>query len=227
MNAILAVLRKELLEVFGDRHSLRGPLLQAGMLLLLTGILVPALDSSIWREPVAPVLLYQLLPAILASMIAADAFAGERERRTLETLLATPLSENAIFIGKTLASVTFALTVSLVSFTCALIVSSVRFGLLLMTPQLITTVILGAAAASLLTSSIAVVISSYVGVARSAQQMSSMASMLLVVGTASVLEKLKDANLPLMLRIDLAVIAAALAILFVSARFFRRDSIFE
>jgi ABC-2 type transport system permease protein len=226
MNAIYTVLRKELLEIFGDRHSLRGSLLQAGLLLLLVGVVVPALDESIWSAPGAAVLLFQLFPAVIASMIAADAFAGERERGTLETLLATPLRESAIFIGKTLSAVTFALSVSLISFFSALIVAGVRFGHLFLTPALLVSVIAGAAAASLLTSSIAVVISSFVHVARSAQQISSMAAMLLVFGIASVLES-HPTSVALLLRIDLLMIAAVITVLVISARMFRRDRIFE
>jgi ABC-2 type transport system permease protein len=227
MNAIYTVLRKELLEIFGDRHSLRGSLLQAGLLLLLVGVIVPALDESIWSAPGAAVLLFQLFPAVIASMIAADAFAGERERGTLETLLATPLPESAIFIGKTLSAVTFALSVSLISFFSALIVAGVRFGHLYLTPALLVSVIAGAVAASLLTSSIAVVISSFVHVARSAQQISSMAAMLVVFGIASVLESAHHTSVALLLRIDLLMIAAVITVLVISARMFRRDRIFE
>jgi ABC-2 type transport system permease protein len=227
MNAIYTVLRKELIDVFGDRHSLRGPLLQAGIVLLLVGIIVPALDDSIWSSPAAPVLLFQLFPAVIASMIAADAFAGERERGTLETLLATPLPESAIFIGKTLAAVTFALSVSLLSLTCAVIVAGIRFGELYLTSALLVSVLAGAAAASLVTSSIAVVISSYVDVARSAQQMSSTVAMLFVFGTAAALEKAEGTTTAFLLRIDLALIVAAIAVLMISARMFRRDRIFE
>lgn len=227
MNAIYAVLRKELLEVFGDHHSLRGPLLQAGIVLLLVGLIVPALDESIWSSPAVPVLLFQLFPAVIASMIAADAFAGERERGTLETLLATPLPESAIFIGKTLSAVTFGLSVSLITFFSAAIVAGLRFGNFYLTPALLANVIVGAAAASLVTSSIAVVISSYVDVARSAQQVSSTVAMLFVFGTAALLESAQEVSVALLLRIDLLVIAVAITILVISARMFRRDRIFE
>ncbi len=227
MSAIWTVLRKELLEVFGDRHSLRGPLLQAGILLLLVGVIVPALDESIWTSTAAPVLLFELFPAAIASMMAADAFAGERERRTLETLLATPLPENAAFIGKTLSAVTFALGASLTSMAAAALVAGIRFGGVFLTPLLVLSVIHGAIAASLLTASIAVVISSFVDVARSAQQISSMAAMLLIFGAASLVERTPHATLALLFRADIVVIVLALTILMVGARMFRRDRIFE
>jgi ABC-2 type transport system permease protein len=44
--------------------------------------------------------------------IVADSFAGERERHTLETLLATRLSERAILIGKIAASILYGFTLA-------------------------------------------------------------------------------------------------------------------
>lgn len=44
--------------------------------------------------------LYLLVPLVVASGIAADSFAGERERKTLEALLHTPLTDGELFFGK-------------------------------------------------------------------------------------------------------------------------------
>jgi ABC-type Na+ efflux pump permease subunit len=48
--------------------------------------------------------LYLLVPFMVANVIAADSFAGERERRTLETLLYTPPTDAELFVGKVLAA---------------------------------------------------------------------------------------------------------------------------
>jgi len=50
------------------------------------------------------VLLAGLLPVGLAASLAADTFAGERERRSLETLLCAPLPALPLFAGKGLAA---------------------------------------------------------------------------------------------------------------------------
>lgn len=44
------------------------------------------------------------MPIVTASVIAADSFAGEKERKTSEALLATPLSINELLLGKIIAS---------------------------------------------------------------------------------------------------------------------------
>ena len=92
----LIVLRKELAEMFGDWHSAYGALIQAAILIAICGVVVPADKPVVWLDPGQLALLYGAFPAVLAATFAADSFAGERERKTLETLLATPLSETAI-----------------------------------------------------------------------------------------------------------------------------------
>lgn len=44
--------------------------------------------------------IYLVVPLMVASVLAADAFAGERERKTLEALLHTPTSDSELLLGK-------------------------------------------------------------------------------------------------------------------------------
>jgi len=53
-----------------------------------------------------------MIPLFLAGPYIADTFAGERERKTLETLLATRLPDSSIYLGKILAVCTYAWTVT-------------------------------------------------------------------------------------------------------------------
>ncbi len=48
--------------------------------------------------------IFMTMPIITASVIAADSFAGEKERKTAEALLATPASNAELLLGKVLAS---------------------------------------------------------------------------------------------------------------------------
>jgi ABC-2 type transport system permease protein len=45
-----------------------------------------------------------MMPAILPSILASESVAGEKERNTLESLLATPLTDGEILFGKILSS---------------------------------------------------------------------------------------------------------------------------
>lgn len=48
--------------------------------------------------------LYLMLPLLVSSVIAADSFAGEKERKTLEALLYSPTTNSEIYIGKMLSA---------------------------------------------------------------------------------------------------------------------------
>ncbi|MEM3212328.1 MAG: ABC transporter permease subunit [Candidatus Micrarchaeaceae archaeon] len=48
--------------------------------------------------------IFMIMPIITASVLAADSFAGEKERKTSEALLSSPISNAELFMGKILAS---------------------------------------------------------------------------------------------------------------------------
>jgi ABC-2 type transport system permease protein len=48
--------------------------------------------------------MYLILPMMVASVIAADSFAGEKERKTLEALLYTPTTDAELFLAKLLSA---------------------------------------------------------------------------------------------------------------------------
>jgi ABC-2 type transport system permease protein len=60
--------------------------------------------------------MYLIVPMMVSAVIAADSFVGERERKTLEALLHTPLTDTELLLAKMLSSWTAALAVTLVTF---------------------------------------------------------------------------------------------------------------
>ena len=60
--------------------------------------------------------LFLLVPIITASAVAANSFVGEKERRTLESLLFSPITIKTLFISKVAASFIPSFLVSFVSF---------------------------------------------------------------------------------------------------------------
>ncbi|MBN1260341.1 MAG: ABC transporter permease subunit [Anaerolineae bacterium] len=70
--------------------------------------------------------MYLILPLMVASVIASDSFAGEKERKTLEALIYTPTTDVELFVGKVFSAWVPALVVSLVGF--ALYTVSVNLG---------------------------------------------------------------------------------------------------
>ncbi|MFN3431767.1 MAG: ABC transporter permease subunit [Candidatus Sericytochromatia bacterium] len=60
--------------------------------------------------------MFLVIPLMLATIVGANAFVGEKERKTLEALLYTPATDAEIFLGKTLASVIPAVAIAWGSF---------------------------------------------------------------------------------------------------------------
>jgi ABC-2 type transport system permease protein len=60
--------------------------------------------------------MFLILPLMVSSVLAADSFAGEKERKTLEALLYTPTTDRELFTAKLLGSWTAAVAVALLSF---------------------------------------------------------------------------------------------------------------
>ena len=60
--------------------------------------------------------LFLIVPLMVASVLAADAFAGEKERSTIETLLHLPISERDLFYAKVLGAFLPAVLVSWIGF---------------------------------------------------------------------------------------------------------------
>lgn len=65
---------------------------------------------------------FLLIPIMAAMIMAASSFVGEKENRTLETLLYSPLSLKQIFVAKILASFLLSMIVSFASFLLMILV---------------------------------------------------------------------------------------------------------
>jgi ABC-2 type transport system permease protein len=108
---------KEWKEIVMERSGGAGsyrPLILIGVL----GIFVPfRMPPERFFSPF-PLLIYAFFAAVVVTAVIADSFAGERERHTLETLLATRLSDRAILFGKIAASIAYGW---LMAILCALV----------------------------------------------------------------------------------------------------------
>jgi len=60
--------------------------------------------------------MFLIIPLMVSSILGADSFAGEKERKTLEGLLYTPVSDTELFIAKVLTALIPAMAVNVASF---------------------------------------------------------------------------------------------------------------
>jgi ABC-2 type transport system permease protein len=102
------VMEKEWREVIVRGMGLRASVGFFGLILVVFGIAVPFRAGWLWVSVPYIALTFAWLPLMLVMAVVADSIAGERERHTLETLLASRLSDGSILLGKIGAAVTVA-----------------------------------------------------------------------------------------------------------------------
>jgi ABC-2 type transport system permease protein len=87
---------------------------------VLLAIYFPLQEGARWGESPLSLLLAFAAPLILVGIVIPDSFAGERERHTLPTLLASRLPDRAILFGKIITGVTFGWGATLLLLTVSL-----------------------------------------------------------------------------------------------------------
>ena len=200
---ILTVIWKEYRELLFARGNLRGIALSLLLPVVVFGIMLPSQIGRVWVESPLSVGLWGWLSLLFVTGVIADAFAGERERHTLETLLASPLSDRAILLGKVGAAVGYALAITLLILLVGLVTVNVAdgHGRLLFYPPLITLsgIVLGTLTATLAAST-GVLVSLRAATVRQAQQQLVLASIALTWGPIVVLNMLPNRWLLILLR---------------------------
>ena len=120
MGDALIVMRKELKEIMALGGAYRGRF-QLVLLLGVLGIVMPLQMGAEWVTSPAVVALWGWVPLMLVGTVVADSFAGERERHTLETLLASRLSDTSILFGKIAAAVAYGWSLTLAALLLGLV----------------------------------------------------------------------------------------------------------
>ena len=121
---ILSVVWKERKSQF----RVRGSRLRFLMMLfspLLLGTIFPITWGPEWLVELPPLAVATITSVILVAVMVPESIAGERERHTLETLLASRLPDRAILLGKLLVPVAVGVGAALLANLCSLIVVNV------------------------------------------------------------------------------------------------------
>lgn len=179
---IITVALKELREIFtiGDARG-RGKLSLVVMVLIF-GIVFPLQSGREWVDSPVNIMVWGWMPFLWVSGVVADMFAGERERHTLEALLATRLSDQAILFGKLLAAMTYGFTLTWVIMLASLVTVNIGFGgdgLLFYSRDITLGALVFSILISGLSACIGVLVSLRAGSVRQAQQIMSMGMLVL------------------------------------------------
>lgn len=121
ISDVKTVLWKEWRSLFRQPGSRTRMLLTVAIPVGYFGIFYPIQDGADFVTNAGPWFLAIVLPLLTVVMTAPDSFAGERERKTLRTLLASRLSDSAIMWAKILFSVLLGVGIMLFALVLALI----------------------------------------------------------------------------------------------------------
>lgn len=185
IHDVWTVVWKEWQEFRDQLLSLRRGGLSALILALILGVVAPVQLGAEWVESRLIIGYWPFLAATMVSSLIADSVAGERERHTLETLLASRLSDSAILIGKIIAAVLYGVGFAVANLVIGLIAVNVAHGengLIVFAPQRFIVTVVLTILASLLMAGIGVFISLRASTVKQAQQSFGIALIVLTMG---------------------------------------------
>ncbi len=122
---VCTLIWKEWKEIFLQRSNYRGGIISLALFIGVSGIFLPIQFKSEWLTSPIDLFIWIWFSIFLVLSMVTDAIAGERERHTLETLLASRLSDQAILLGKICASVIYGWSVAILSIFVGLLTVNV------------------------------------------------------------------------------------------------------
>jgi ABC-2 type transport system permease protein len=173
----------------------------------------------------SPLLL--VLPLMVSAVLAADAFAGEKERRTLEGLLLLPVSDRDLFTAKLLSAYVPALAITWGGAVVYAVVAnasawSVTHRLILPYPQWMVMMVWVAPAVAALSLALLTLVSSRAKTTQEANQLGGAVTLPLIFLAAGQVAPFLLAPVPVVFGLGLLVWAVAIGLIrFASSRFTR------
>ncbi len=233
MRRIRVLLRKEWRDLSRNKMVLFGVVF---LPIVFIGISVFMLTMGQGeQDPTAQIILFNtsllyfmILPVIIPLAIAVYSIVGEKEQTTLEPLLATPITDRELFLGKALASVIPAVIVNWISFGVFLLATRLLVGSFLMetlTAPWLLSIFCLAPLLALFSVGVTMIVSSRATDARAAYQFSSLAILpgLVPLIIYSSMKTLVDLRLILIEGVILIVVSVI--VLWLAIRIFRREQI--
>lgn len=201
---------------------------------LVRDLVEPILDLPERERIVVMVLGYLLSPLLLviplmvSAVLAADAFAGEKERRTLEGLLHLPIADRDIFLAKVLGAFLPAVVITwtgavLYALLCNLIAWPVLGRVFLPFAQFTVMIVWVAPAVAAAALGLLVIVSSRARTTQEANQLGGAVILPLIFVAAAQASALLLAPVAGVLAIGALLWVVALALIIASARRFTRD----
>ncbi len=127
MADVLTVMWKEWKALFYYRGSQVRGILRVLAPVLVIGLLFPWQFGRAWLSTPFSFIVALIVPLTLAGVTVPESFAGERERHTLPTLLASRLPDEAILYGKLAVSILYSWVMSLIVLAAGIVIINAAF----------------------------------------------------------------------------------------------------
>ncbi len=233
MNRLRVLLLKEWRESLRNKMVLFGVIFLPAILVATSVYMITLGDGA--DDPVGQIVLFNtslmyflLLPAIIPLAIAVYSIVGEKEQTTLEPLLATPISDLELFLGKALASVIPALVVNWISFGAFLGIIRLLVGsvpLQTLTAPWLASIFGLSPLLALFSVGVTMIVSSRASDARAAYQFSSFAILPGIIPLVIYSSSKTLVDLRLIVLEGGVLIIACTAVMYFAIKLFRREQI--
>lgn len=120
--------RKEWAEILDQFMRFRRGGWSILLVVFFLGIFVPLQLGPGWANFPVMFFYWPFLTSSMTSTIVSDSVAGERERHTLETLLATRLSDASVLMGKVIAAVLYGYAFALSNLAIGMVTVQLKYG---------------------------------------------------------------------------------------------------
>jgi len=173
--------------------------------------------------------IFLTMPILTATVIAADSFAGEKERRTSEALLAMPVSISELITGKILASLiptvllTFAVF-GIYGYITDVLAYSAFGAYVLPTPAWIM-MLFTSPFLAIVTIGVVVIISSHVKGIKEAQQISTLLVLPILMMPFIAIMNIANMDVAFFAYLMVFLAAASMIILYIGIKWFKKESI--
>jgi ABC-2 type transport system permease protein len=219
LTDVLTVMWKEARELLRIGGSRRKAVLRLVFSVGVIGVLWPWQIGAQFVTSGLAIVLAAFVASMHVAAVVPDSFAGERERHTLETLLASRLPDQAILVGKLSALIAYGLLTSFIMLAFGLVTVNVIHGhgrLLLFAWSALSAAAIFSILAAALTGVVGVLVSLKSATVKHAQQILSTGVMLLlfvpIIAIATVPPEWREAGTKMLQRHGPAGVAAWFAL---------------
>lgn len=181
---IATIVWKEMKEILQPEKKMKGGIRAVLIFALVFGVLMPLQGGTKWVTDSLTLIQWAWLPFLLSSNLSADLISGETERHSIETLLASRISDKALYLGKLSSAIVYGWGMTLMCSLIGLITVNIANWsgkILFYPPTILAGLVVITFLVAVLASSLGVLVSMHSPTVKQAQQTFSVAFLIFFI----------------------------------------------